>query len=201
MRDERPRAIAPTRRWLQFSLRSLLVLCLAVSAVLAWHFGRVRRERDAAERLKEAGAIVCWDYDVVESGATITYGPPEEWAVALGWTHVVRVDFAFCHHADDAVLARLADLPKVDTVSLSCTDIRDEGLRHVSKAHSVRELWLDGTRITDNGLAHLHGLKGLRSLYARAMGCGDEDSVREPAITEEGVSRLKAAVPGVQVDR
>ncbi len=91
----------------------------------------------------------------------------------------------------DAALAMLKPLaPDLAELHLEGTKITDAGLAHLKGLANLTYLNLYGTEVTDAGLAHLTGLKNLKNLY-----------VWQTKVTEEGAKKLKAALPGVNVDR
>ena len=50
----------PKRRWLQFSLRGLLLLMVVIAVPLGWRH-RVRQQRDAVAALEKAGCFVGYE--------------------------------------------------------------------------------------------------------------------------------------------
>jgi len=55
----------PRRRWLQFSLRTLIVLMLVLGAGLGWFAREVqkaRAQREAATAIEKLGGSVDWGY-------------------------------------------------------------------------------------------------------------------------------------------
>jgi hypothetical protein len=65
----------------------------------------------------------------------------------------------------------------------------DAGLARLGPLQQLEYLNLYGTRVTDGGLQHLAGLRKLKRLY-----------VWQTGVTPAGVERLRAALPGLQVD-
>jgi RNA polymerase sigma-70 factor (ECF subfamily) len=64
----------------------------------------------------------------------------------------------------DSDLARLSDVPGLQTLLLSGTQISDEGLARLKDFRSLNFLALEDTGITHKGLAHLKNVKALRTL-------------------------------------
>ena len=53
----------PKRRWLQFSVRGLLLLMLVVAVPLGWAMDKVRHQRDAVSALEKMGCDVEYRWD------------------------------------------------------------------------------------------------------------------------------------------
>ena len=51
----------PKRRWLRFSLRSLLLLVFMIAVALAWTIYKVRQQGIAVAALKKMGCSVTYD--------------------------------------------------------------------------------------------------------------------------------------------
>ena len=66
--------------------------------------------------------------------------------------------------ANDATLAFVGQLGRLDSLRLTDTAVTDAGLVHLKGLTSLRDLQLGNTQITDAGLAHLKGLTALRQL-------------------------------------
>jgi hypothetical protein len=85
-------------------------------------------------------------------------------------------------------LVHLADLPRLKTVSLLYS-FSDAGLVHLGKFKAVEDLMIGhNPKITDAGLEHLKSAKTLKSL-----------NVFNTKVTDTGVARLKAEIPGLKV--
>ena len=81
----------PRRRWLQFSLRTLLVFILGLSVACAWKFEKVRRQREVVAWVLNSGGRVMYDYEHAESGFGIVRNPQPpspKWLIEL-----VGIDF------------------------------------------------------------------------------------------------------------
>ena len=79
-----PTTMTPRRRWLQFSLRTLMVLVLVLGCGMGWfayELQQAQRQRDAVEAIRNLGGIVAYDYQV--SASRLRRMPPPEWARRL----------------------------------------------------------------------------------------------------------------------
>lgn len=68
---------------------------------------------------------------------------------------------------DDAALEKLRGAGHLKDLSLYGTSITDDGLRHLAGLKELKDLWLDETAVTDAGVIHLAGLGQLRMLSLR----------------------------------
>lgn len=89
----------------------------------------------------------------------------------------------------DQGLQHLQQLPAVEELDLSGTNITDQGLAYLADWKSLKKLSLKHTSVTDEGLERLTHLKQLERL-----------EIFGSQITEEGFSELKKSVPGVGAD-
>jgi hypothetical protein len=53
----------PKRRFLQFSLRTLLVVMLIVCVTLGWKVNKAKRQREAVAWVQESGGSVSYGYE------------------------------------------------------------------------------------------------------------------------------------------
>jgi len=89
----------------------------------------------------------------------------------------------------DAGLAALTPFTKLRKLQLQKTSLTDAGLEHLGKLTSLEILNLYGTAVTDAGLLHLADLRNLKKIY-----------LWQTNVTPEGAGKLRAAVPGVEVN-
>ncbi len=183
------------RRWLQFSLRSVLILTAVIAVALAWG-NRVVTRYAARQRIEK-----------LPVAAEVEAGPPwiGRWFGGEVGRHFdqVRVldfskwdDLSYTPEAkpEDVVPMLLKDvgrqtgLRKLDLTNVYV--VHDDGLASLGGLDELEELWLDGTNITDEGLRHLGGLTKLRklSLYAASR------------VTGRGLSHLTALAQLEELD-
>ena len=161
----------PRRRWLQFSLRTVLLGVSALAVCLGLAVGRAHRQRQiVATIVQRGGSARAWRVDSrwrpkwVLALLGDEYAPREHWNVVLNrgrssWHRDVRRNAA-----GDETLALAAELRPLDSLSLRETVVSDVGLRYVSDLRELEELRLDRTKVGDVGLGHLRGLACLRTL-------------------------------------
>jgi hypothetical protein len=93
--------------------------------------------------------------------------------------------------ATDADLADLCELRQLDSLYLRQTRVSEDGLRIVAQLPQLRRLGLCGENITDAGLRRLEAMQGLE----------ERQLFKCPNITEEGLARLRKALPGCTIHR
>ncbi len=70
---------------------------------------------------------------------------------------VIGVDLEFTK-VTDAGLARIKDLPQLQSLNLSGTKVTDVGLEHLKGLTRLQTLYLWGTHVTDAEMEHLKGV-------------------------------------------
>ena len=192
----------PRRRWLQFSLRTMIALVLFVGSGMGWFVHKrkqARAQREAAEALglpllyferdwlgSLLGQDVSGDVAVVGSDST-TWGTGPALVHLRGLTGL-RELYLNNTRVTDAELVHLRGLTRLYRLSLQNTKVTDAGLVHLSGLTGLRTLSLDGTQVTDTGLTHLQGLAQLQWL--------DLSNTR---ISEAGVAQLQKALPNCRI--
>ena len=191
------------RRWLRYSLRSLLVaMTIGCVAFGLWR-NSAEKQRRAVAVIEEAGGFVGYDYDL--------YGEETPWlAHLLGRDYVASVEEAYLAGYTDAPLVAashlrrllwlevnmhvlnhsrlelLADCTEVRDLTLPEADITDEGLASLEGMVHLEALSLENCQIGDGGIVHLRKLKSLKQL-----------DLRGTHITDAGLRSL-ATFPNLQ---
>jgi hypothetical protein len=135
-------------RWLQFRLRSLLAVML-LAAITAGMTARYRAHRDYLRRQQAA-------LDLLKSriGLTVT---PEATELIVPWGF------------DEDELRYLAYLPRLQRLSISGTEFRDRGTRHLARLNHLRELEIYAVSLSDDALEDLTELPRLERLHLSAQ--------------------------------
>ncbi len=199
----------PKRRWLQFSLRTLMIVVTVFCILLGTVVKRARDQRQAVEAIREAGGLIVYDYERDQRGP-----PGPEWLRRLAgidlFAKVVSVsadhpsiggsatmtdkemvhltlfpdlqslDLQGQNNVTDVGVGHLRGLKQLETLWLSNTNISDDGVAYLQKLRKLNLLALEGTKIGDVGLAKLSDMTSLRDLY-----------LHNTQITDDGLVHLK----------
>ena len=175
------------RRWLRFSLRSLMLLVAIVSIPLgwmAWQVNRVRNQRLIVAELSSVGGQVIYSYRSQQMRPQEPPGP--KWLRSLLgddiFSDVKEVDIRH-DHVTEQTLARIATLHAVHTLHMESGQISDNGLAHLAKMSTLQQVVLQSRGFSDASLAQLTKSKGLKAL-----------TVYSPKLTDVGlkyVGKLK----------
>ena len=287
--------VKPKRRWLSYSLRTMLLLVTLLCVWLGVQVNRANKQRRAVEAIEKLGGAVMYDCEErrYRPGGSGSKPPGPAWLRTLigrdyfdtvvqvdlvdlydedaidivlqhaaklpdiqyvgswsrsprisdnelvrlkGLTHLEQLAFSFDDVSDtglaqlrglvqlrglwlsrngmitDSGLKQLAELTKLEVLTLSRTkitdaglehlkglsqltaldlgdtQITDAGLEHIKNFGALRFIILKNTKVTDGGLAHLKGLRELRGLWVSGTN-----------VTEEGMQDLKNALPNLRI--
>lgn len=130
----------PKHRWLQFSLRTLLIFvtfCAIPCSWLAIKLQHVKREKQVAREIESLGGYVIWSEPT-------DHMFPSVYHAILGRTKV-----------SDAWLVNLNDLKELRSLNLQETAITDAGLENLKGMTQLKTLFLGDTKITHEGAKKL----------------------------------------------
>ncbi|MGA2031646.1 MAG: leucine-rich repeat domain-containing protein [Thermoguttaceae bacterium] len=194
------------RRWLQYSLRSLLLFVLLWAIACNWFATRmqqVRKQRDAVKVFRQFPGGVTYDYQY--SGQKKAPPGPAWLRKWLGddWFANVEVVCLGCNKKfTDAEMAHVEALPRLKVLRLYDAAITDAGMEHLKVLTQLKELSLGRTKITDAGLENIKGLKQLErlSLSGNKMitGTGLEDLEGLPQLKELRLYDAKITDAGLE---
>jgi hypothetical protein len=169
------------RRWFQFSLRTLLLVAVPVSAGMNWLVG-IKRNADEQKATVEAivkdYGNVWYDYQIGAGGEVLstTEVPGPAWTRTLCGNDAVAMIAA----------VRVGD-PSRGGPRTKVTPIL---LEQLARFHNLRCLDLGGADITDDGLLRLSGLQHLRFV-----------SVVGTQVTTAGAAEFQRALPDCTITR
>ena len=180
----------PKRRWLQFSLKTMLVVMTLASVGLGWlayERNEVRKRHEAIAAIEKSGGGVRFD---VEKPFRPKWLRPLLGDDSAG--EVESVGYWGAREAiTDAGLVHLRGLTKLKWLYLDRhPQLTDAGLVHLQGLTELEDLGLSDTRVSDAGLVHLKGLKKLERL-----------NLWGTRVTEQGISELQKALPNTQIIR
>ena len=175
-------------RWrFQFSIRSLLVLTVAVALPFSWlavEMKAAREQHDAVAAIWGLRGSVVYDWQDPIWGTVGDGGQ----GFMLACTPLLDA-----HPPGPAWLRNLLGddyFGQVEIVDLSETQVADDGLERIQRLSQTRILYLGGSKVTDAGLAHLAGLTQLEELYLGGT-----------QVTDQGAMRLRQALPQCHFSR
>jgi hypothetical protein len=181
-------------RRFQFSIRSLLVLTVAVAVPCSWlavEMKCARRQRETLKHLVTKGADVYFDYeyDVNECYIPDAQPPSPAWMRNILGCDIfikpVSVHLEFQHITDDD-LELLEGLNLSNQLALEYTPVTDAGLAHLQGLKQLEILWLGNTKVTDAGLVYLEGWSHLHFLQL------DDTAVTDAGLLHlEGLAQLQ----------
>jgi hypothetical protein len=214
-------ALTRPKRRFNLSLRALLIIVLVLGAWLGWFVRMARVQREAVAAIEKAGGSVAYDIDWRNEGFN-PYARPwtpmrlldgklwgTKWLIHhLGIDYfgsVVTADLIPSRannptRADDATLALVGQLARLQSLRLTGTAVTDAGLAYLAGLTSLRDLQMGNTQITDAGLAHIRELVELRSVLlfnTRITDAGLEHLKRLPNLVLVDLARTRVTDDGV----
>ena len=172
--DNRPK---PRRRWLRFSLRTLLVVML----LLGVGFGVLGSMAREAKRQRKVVA------DLREMGAQFVFSDEEPWMPELLDTgYCRRVNECDLYNTQFADVSPLAELKNLEWLNLSNTQVAD--VTPLAELKKLEGLYLSDTQVAD--VTPLAGLKNLRFL-----------DLSHTQVTEDQVNQLQQELPDCTIVR
>lgn len=150
---------------LQFSLRTMLVVFVAMALVLSFA-RRARQQRKAVRELDGAGLVVV--YDVDDSDLRVPLRELRKRLASLigkDWVaSPVEVRQQTGCVIDQGVVRAIRALTTVESVDLRGTEIDDDSIPLLAHMWRLSRLNLDYTDVTDRGLSPLADVRSLRHL-------------------------------------
>jgi hypothetical protein len=165
--------LKPKRRWVQFSMRTVLVLTTACGILLGWRANDVRRERDALALVESLGGYATFDYQcdfdkdelrVVDPGRE---APRNSWLMSMVgeeyFRHIACIFFRDTS-VTDKDLKRITGLAGLVSLDLPECKVTVAELTSLARMRQLQMLNLSDTQVTNAGLVHLKGLRRLHGL-------------------------------------
>ncbi|HEV7222461.1 MAG TPA: leucine-rich repeat domain-containing protein [Pirellulales bacterium] len=145
--------LKPKHRWMQFSLRTVLVLVTLLCIALGLWVVPAERQRRAVAAIQELDGRVSYvEADPASEMFPLTFLrrwlPPD-------YFNEIKYIALYRSKDTDAGLAHLQGLTSLQRLYLDNTQVTDAGLTHLHGLTSLQGLYLDNTQVTDAGLAAL----------------------------------------------
>ncbi|MEX0613622.1 MAG: hypothetical protein WD229_16005 [Pirellulales bacterium] len=204
------------RRWLQYSLRWLLVIVTLSGIGLGLVVRRAERQRKAVAEVRASGEawykfevspppavrgelpgpdwlcrLLGVDYFAEVTNATLAFSATDATVAHLSGLTSLKELSLYGTRVTDPGLAHLSGLTSLQWLSLDRTQVGDAGLAYLSGLTSLQVLWLDGTQVGDAGLAHLSGLTSLRELSLEGTQVGNPGLAHLSGLTSLRVLSLR----------
>ncbi len=187
----------PKRRWLQFSLRTMMLVVTVFCVWLGITAKRARDQKQTVEAIQDLGGTVFYDFHYYEhesDGQTAIDSSRDpssprwlrDW-LGLDLFHRVRYVRA----------VKLLQIPQprigIDLLgpvpqATQFSKRIDEHMVHLAALHDLETLDLSHSSITDANLVHLESLTNLKLLFLMHTG-----------VTDEGVERFQRALPNCKI--
>ncbi len=225
-RPERASRGNSKRRWLRYSLSTLLLMMTACAMIFGLWFRtlerQARRQASAAKAIEELDGLLFFDYQLSSGTLDRTTTPtgPAWLRRMIGEDYFRRaeiIDLAFKSgfpiwpsKITDQDLIHLESLPHLHTVEIGRNPLTDKGLAHLQGLSKLKTLYLNSTLITGTGCQHLRQLPRFEWLVLSNSPVTDQGlrqvgklsglkhlSLERAQITDEG---LKALVDLKQLD-
>ncbi len=211
-------AAALLRRWpLQFTIRTLLILTVAVALPFSWLAAEIKRakeQRALVDEIQKVGGSVSYEDEnaplfnaqppqprslrallgdeFFEQIVSVSYNGPKFTNSDLARLKGLKqLAFLYLDHATqvtDAGLENLKGLTQLQTLFCNDTPITDANLEQLAGLTQLHILFLNGTQVTDAGLETLKALTQLQGL-----------SLRGTKVTNAGVRKLQQALPNCKI--
>ena len=215
------------RRWLRFSLRTLLLLTAVVACWLGVQVNKAQKQKAAVAAIQAAGGGVIYStptpvlariapligQDFVCYVKRVSFHDkklPETTLEQIGTLRQLEELHLFGCQITDNGMKYLEPLTQLTTLELTRNSLRDAGIKHLAGMSKMRELNLSSNGVSDEGLQHLANMAELELLNIQLTYVGDEGLQHLRAckklksigafrtyVSEEGAERLRSEVPGI----
>lgn len=203
------------RRWMQISVRTLLLVVFALCVALGVMTNRARRQQALVKDLIRRGGKVVYVHEVDSAGKPIPDAtlPGPDWLRTLVGDHpYLRLQSVASGQLSDDDLKRLAEFDTLQILQYG-EQITDAGLAHLAGMPNLKVIDGDSPKITDRGLRNLAGLTKLELLSLENAQVSDEGLKSLEALpslkylnlgwtqaTADGVARLRQRLPQLKID-
>lgn len=162
------------RRWLKFSLTTLLAAITLFGVLLGLQASRVQRRTQVVRAIEAAGGHITYRHQLLKPSKLGAQPQPmypksrvRDWLCNLvgeDWFNQVWSIEIGDTEETDTLLAAVGYLKEVEHMDLSFSETSDIGLRHLAELTHLESLSVRDAYVTDAGLAHLAKTDGLKSL-------------------------------------
>jgi hypothetical protein len=153
------------RRWLQFSLRTLMIATAVVAVACGWLGSKIeqkRRQRSAVAELIKSGSQVNFDYQKSQAGYDTRAEPfgPAWLRALLGDNFFSEADCIYCLGG----LENLEEFPHLRLLRIMMANrVTDDGLKYVKGLTELQDLVFIDTEVSNSAVGDLR--KALPKTY------------------------------------
>ncbi len=183
----RPLVRSSKRRWLRYSLRTLLLSILVLGCVLGWFarlFHDARRQRDIVGLIEVSGGGAWYDD---ADGSQIGYPSWCEESYRLGILPA-SLEFHVSYPITTVRFGRSVHKAYITEIRKD-VHVSPKLLRHVSELRRVKKLYLYGTNTNDECLKPI---AAMRQLEVVELTCTQ--------VTASGINELRNAIPSATIN-
>ncbi len=170
-----------SRRGYRFTLRTLLLVFVAMPALMANHLRTTLRQQHAVEAIERLGGCVYYDYEIddkfqcdpnrrswLPDWMMDRFGP--DWAHSVAVLNMAyrAVDGRVIRNegCNDDAMYYLDAFPSLQVLVATQRQVTDRSMEQVARLKHLKKLYLSDARgITDTGTERLRKLRGLVSLH------------------------------------
>jgi hypothetical protein len=156
------------RRWLTFSMRTLLIVMTLICVGIGWKMNQVWNVRRVVAEIQRLGGVVTYVHEL--GVAPLAEPPGPKWlrriAGDIFFEEVAQVQIDN-DQANDETLGLIAKLPRIESLMVTSNAITDDGLASLADASKLIVLELQSAKVTPSGYLHLKGLRNLKTLVFR----------------------------------
>ncbi len=183
------------KRWMRFSLRSMLVLLTVLSGLLAIQVNAVRRQSAAVRLILSRGGQVNYDFEYNSGGVSVSsHVSPwllnqmghdwfhEVWVAHVNWPECdsrfspAEVEQLLCAlpdlrrlrigQATDDAMVHIGRMKSLEQLDMYCAGtVTDEGIAKLASLPNLKSLQLCNSAISDQGMASIAEIEALETLY------------------------------------
>lgn len=174
------------RRWLQFSLRSLIIVIL-IGGVGSGRLARLIEEKYDKQRAIEELQKAWYESHAIAAAIGRQLG-----VQAMACSQLQPPDYVYVEihggSANDETLKQLSTMPRIGSLNVFGGQFTDAGVRHLTRLMGLQHLRLRAKNVTDAGLPYLAQMSKLRRL-----------DLRSTSVTDAGVSEIQKSLPNCEI--
>ena len=147
----------PRRRWLRYSLITLMVLVVSASIAMSWVAFKMQgftRRQEAMGAILNSGGGVQFDFGIDQSGNPLPKPshPGSAWLRYLMGNDDLGANVVEAEVQADAALEGVKDLPQLRRLHLFSKGITDTGLQRLEQLPQLETLFIEKTQVTEQGV-------------------------------------------------